>query len=72
MTVSFEDILRLSVTERVRLVENIWDSIAASPESLPITDAQRRELDRRLERLARDRSGLSSWEDVRSRLERGK
>ena len=69
MTISFDEILRLSVPERVQLVEDIWDSIAVSPESLPITDAQRQELDRRLDAYARNPSELRSWDEVRSRLE---
>ena len=39
----------LSVEERIRLVEDIWDSIAEDQGALPLTDAQREELDRRLE-----------------------
>jgi putative addiction module component (TIGR02574 family) len=69
MTISFDEILGLSVPERIQLVEDIWDSIAASPESLPITDAQRQELDRRLDAYARDPSELRSWDEVRARLE---
>lgn len=71
MTISFEEILLLTVPERVRLVKDIWDTIAASPESLPVTDAQRSELDRRIDNLARNRSELSSWNEVRARLDRG-
>ena len=47
--ISIADVLRLPVAERIRLVEDIWDSIAAVPEAVPLTAAQRRELDRRLE-----------------------
>ena len=39
---------RLSVEERITLVEEIWDSIALDSAALPLTDAQRAELDRRL------------------------
>ena len=41
------EILELPVAERMRLVEAIWDSISAAPESLPLTEWQREELDRR-------------------------
>jgi putative addiction module component (TIGR02574 family) len=44
----------LTLEERVKLVEDIWDSIAAEQEALPITPEQRRELDRRLERYRVD------------------
>lgn len=69
MTVRLDDILRLSVPERVQLVEDIWDSIAASPDSLPVTDEQRQELDRRLAAHARDPSAARPWDAVRARLE---
>ena len=39
-----EQILNLSVEDRIQLVEAIWDSIADNPDSLPVTDAQRAEL----------------------------
>ncbi len=69
MTIQLEDILRLSVSERVQLVEDIWDSIAASPEALPITEQQRQELDRRVAAHARDPSEVRSWDQIRVRLE---
>jgi len=34
------DVLELSLSERILLVEDIWDSIAAVPESVPLTDSQ--------------------------------
>ncbi|MES2180158.1 MAG: addiction module protein [Gemmatimonadota bacterium] len=46
------DYRNLSVSERLRLVGDIWDSIAAdastSPEALPLSEAQKAELDRRI------------------------
>jgi putative addiction module component (TIGR02574 family) len=46
-TVSFPEILQLSVTERLRLATAIWESIAAEPQTLPLTEEQRREISRR-------------------------
>ena len=43
------EIMKLSVAERIMLVEEIWDSIATGQEPLELTEAQRRELDRRLD-----------------------
>lgn len=40
----------LSIDERVKLVEDIWDSIAEDQEALRLTGEQRSELDARLER----------------------
>jgi putative addiction module component (TIGR02574 family) len=67
---SHDEILQLSVAERVQLAEEIWDSIATSPEALPVTDAQKQELDRRLELQSADPNRGTSWPEVRSKLHR--
>lgn len=43
-----DDINRLGISERIQLVEDLWDSVAMGAAELPLTDAQREELDRRL------------------------
>jgi len=48
------DISRLPPEERLDLLERLWDSLSADPDSIPLTDAQRDELDRRLDDLDRD------------------
>ncbi len=65
-------ILNLPVEERLQLIETIWDSIAADPSSVPLTDAQREELDRRLDDLERDGpSGLPAEEVLAKLTPRG-
>ena len=44
----------MSVAERIQLMEDIWGTIAAEPESLALTEAQTEELDRRVEAYYRD------------------
>ena len=56
---------RLSVAERLVLVEELWDSIAAST---PISDAQRTELDRRLADHKANPDDVVSWEEVDSSI----
>ncbi len=65
---ALSDIVSLEVPERLRLLEEIWDSLADHPESVPVTDAQRRELDRRMSRHDRNPHSASSWKEVRKRL----
>jgi putative addiction module component (TIGR02574 family) len=67
-TPSISDLLRLSVAERIQLVEDLWDSIAAESDALPLTEAQRQEIDRRLAAHARDPQSAIPWEEVRARL----
>lgn len=62
------EIDQLSVEERLQIVEVLWDSIVEQPEELPLTDAQRQELDRRLDRYQQDPTAGSSWEEVKQRL----
>ncbi len=64
------EILALPVTERVRLVEAIWDSISAVPEALPLTPWQKEELDRRLAEYEADPDSGSTLEEVFARLRR--
>ena len=62
----------LTLEERLKLVEDIWDSIAAEQEALPLTSEQRQELDRRLERYRvdgdRGAPAGKSIEQIRTRL----
>ena len=48
---------QLTMGERIKLVEDLWDSIAADQGVLPITADQRIELDRRLNAYAVDKNG---------------
>jgi putative addiction module component (TIGR02574 family) len=65
-----EEILSLSVEERIQLVEAVWDSIAQHPEALPVTEARRKELDRRLAEHSRDPQAARPWSQVRDSLAR--
>jgi putative addiction module component (TIGR02574 family) len=62
------DILSLSVTERILLVEDIWDSIAEVPEEVPLTATQKEELDHRLDAYHCDPLSGSPWPEVRERI----
>ncbi len=66
--VSFADVLKLNVAERLLLVEDIWDSVASTPESIKLTPSQRKELDHRLSSFRKHPSGGSSWAEVKKRI----
>jgi putative addiction module component (TIGR02574 family) len=68
MSTELSDILQMSVAERIQLVEDIWDSIAASPESIPVTDAQKAELDRRLQAHAQNPDEGISWGELKEKV----
>jgi putative addiction module component (TIGR02574 family) len=65
---ALDEILELSVPDRLRVVEEIWESIVAAPEALPVPQSQRDELDRRLKLHQEDPEAATPWETVRSRL----
>jgi putative addiction module component (TIGR02574 family) len=68
---SVSDILELSVQERIRLVELIWDSIAAVPESVVVSPELKAELELRLKDFEANPEAGYSWEQVKTRLRDG-
>ena len=62
------EIRGLPVPARVALVEQIWDSIVQDEASFELTDAQKRELDRRLAERNSSSSRASDWNDVKTRI----
>lgn len=65
-----KEIQALSVADRLQLLEEIWDSLIETPEAIPVTDAQRKEVARRRRAHARNPSATKSWAQVRARLRR--
>jgi len=68
MNAPLDELLKLTVAERIQLAEDLWDSIAAEPEALPLTDVQRSEVKRRLAEHDRDSESAIPWEEARGRL----
>jgi putative addiction module component (TIGR02574 family) len=62
------DITRLTPDERLRLLEQLWDSLSATPDALPLTSAQRAELDRRLDELEQEGPAGIPWDEVMRRI----
>ena len=62
------DIGSLSSEERLRLLEEVWESLSATPEAIPLTNAQREELDRRLDELDHEGPIGIPWEEVLHRI----
>lgn len=58
----------LTPSEKLQLVEDLWDDLAASPQEIPIHDWQREELDRRKQNLANNPGSGLTWEEVQRRV----
>lgn len=63
-----EKIFQLSVSERIQLVEDIWDSIASKQQCVDVTDLQKTVLQERLEDYAANPEGGESWDKVHKRI----
>ena len=62
------DIAHLSLEERLRLLDELWESLSQAPEAIPLTHAQREELDRRLDELEGEEAVGIPWEEVLRRI----
>lgn len=59
---------RLSVTERIELIGEIWDSIAEDEGDFPLPESHRSELERRRAAAEADPAASIPWEVVKTRL----
>lgn len=66
LSTTLDEITALSVDERIRLVEAIWDSIASEPGEPQLTESQQQELLRRLEAHAASPEDVVPWEEVKA------
>ena len=57
---------KLSIAERILLVEEIWDTIAEENEAFELTGAQKRELDRRLASAKANPTAGRTWEEIKA------
>ena len=61
MNTEFAPLLKLARSERLQLVEDLWDSLAQEDAALPVSDEQRDELRRRKERFSQHPESGLSW-----------
>lgn len=62
-----ESIFDLSPAEKLQLVEDLWDDLAAAPDEVPVHDWQKQELARRKANLVKNSESGLSWEEVMRR-----
>lgn len=61
-------IFDLSDSEKLQLVQDLWDDLASSPEAVPVHDWQKQELARRKANLLKNPASGLAWEDVKRRV----
>ncbi len=62
------EIQRLAPAEKLALVAELWDDLAANPDDVPVTSAQIAELDHRMEEYRKDPSRTTNWEAIKQRV----
>jgi len=65
------ELLKMDVLTRLKLIEELWDSIADEPSAasqLPLTDADRALLDQRLREHEENPSAARPWAEVRAEI----
>lgn len=68
MKLDMDAIRRLSVADRLALVEEIWESLSEDPGSVPVSAGQLEEARRRLAQHAADPSTAIPWEQAEKKL----
>ena len=69
ISATLAEINALPVEDRLRLVHAIWDGIAEEQGTFRLTDAQKRELDRRIAEYEANPDDVLTWEEVRAALQ---
>lgn len=68
MKADFAPIFELGLSEKLQLLEDLWDDIATQSANVPVLDWQKDELDQRKVLHLQDPSLASSWESVKARI----
>ena len=65
---SIDEIKMLDITERIILVEEIWDSIAKEQDSIGLSEYEKEVLNARLESFENNPDNLLSWDEIKTKL----
>jgi putative addiction module component (TIGR02574 family) len=68
MDATISSVFDLSPSEKLQLVEDLWDDLAADPSAIPIYDWQKEELARRKANLMKNPASGLSWDEVQRRV----
>jgi putative addiction module component (TIGR02574 family) len=62
------ELRRLSPLQKLALVAELWDDLAAHPEEVPVSLEQIAEIDRRMEAYRNDPTQVTTWDAIRARI----
>ena len=62
------ELKQLPASQKLLLVSELWDDLAAHPEQVPVTPEQMAELDRRMEAYRKDPTQVTTWDAIKARI----
>ena len=65
-----KEISKLTTEEKLKLVEDLWDELNQHSENIPLTEAQKKDLDKRLDEYEKNPENVLTWEEVKARIHR--
>lgn len=68
MDTETNSVFDLSPAEKLQLVEDLWDDLAAVPAEVPVHDWQKEELARRKANLIKNPESTQTWSEIKSRM----
>ena len=68
MNLNAVSIFDLSPPEKLQLVEDLWDDLAANPSAVPVHEWQKKELARRKSNLVKNSASALSWDEVKRQV----
>jgi putative addiction module component (TIGR02574 family) len=68
MSSTIKSVFDLSVSEKLQLLEDLWDDIASNPAAVPVQEWQKEELNRRKKELLKNPDAAISWEEIQRRI----
>lgn len=68
MNTEFTQVFELTISEKLQLLEDLWDSIAQVPKQIPVLDWQKEELAKRKAAYLQNPGSSSSWEAAKERI----
>ena len=68
MNVAISSVFESSPSEKLQLVEDLWDDLAATPDAVPIQDWQKKELALRKANLIQNPASSLAWEEIKRRV----
>jgi putative addiction module component (TIGR02574 family) len=68
MKPEFTQVFELTLSEKLQLLEDLWDNIAQVPEQIPVLDWQKEELAKRKAAYLQNPNSGSSWEAAKERI----